>query len=239
MGSEMVRKHPCKPVRSDARYQALIILTLIQRLPVGTSGIKKDEVVKLAVLNKIEKEAAEEIIKCLIDEGAVVEHPLGSGDLRVVPKIVVEDSNGNIEPLSKQRPPKEDTSQVLSTLIQSQDSVTWLAFSLAMTTEVLLLTAAAQLMFTEIRQLVLGGVGALVALAFLLLVSRSNQDMANLVRRASIDYQEAIDFPMSLRSQPPSATKIMAASLRLWIAGWAFWVLIWAINVYLKNPYKL
>jgi len=111
----------------------------------------------------------------------------------------------------------------LATLVQSQDSVTWVAFSLAMTLESVLLVG-----FYEIgpRIQVIGITGILLAFAFFLLVVRSNRDMRVYYSRASARYPSVFDYTPDCVSKLLKARIIMMVVLIAWIPGW-LWVLLY------------
>ncbi len=107
---------------------------------------------------------------------------------------------------------------VLATLIQSQDSITWLAFSLAVTTESVLLAAFAQTSITDKGKLMLTIAGPLLGIAFLLIIIRSNGDMNTLYGRAAKRYPST--FALGARSINLRAQYVMYLVLAGWIVGW-------------------
>jgi len=118
-----------------------------------------------------------------------------------------------------------ERAQVLATLIQSQDSITWVAFSLAMTLESLLLVGFYEL---ESKIRALGVVGLVLAFAFLLLVMRSNHDMKNYYGRARDSFPYVFHYELKGVWKyvfKLKARHIMLVVLSAWIAGW-IWVLL-------------
>lgn len=118
-----------------------------------------------------------------------------------------------------------ERAQVLATLIQSQDSVTWVAFSLAMTLESILLVGYYELE-SKIRSL--GIVGMTLAIAFSLIVLRSNYDMKRYYDRASAKFPYVFDYERKGNWEKlvfkVKARYIMLVFLFAWFVGWA-WVL--------------
>jgi hypothetical protein len=118
-----------------------------------------------------------------------------------------------------------ERAQVLATLIQSQDSITWLAFSLAMTLESVLLVGFYEL---ESKIRALGVAGLILAIAFLLLVMRSNHDMKKYYSRAKDSFPYVFHYELEGVWKivfKLKARHIMAVVLLAWIAGW-IWVLL-------------
>jgi hypothetical protein len=115
-----------------------------------------------------------------------------------------------------------ERAQVLATLIQSQDSITWVAFSLAMTLESVLLVGFYEL---ESKIKSIGFTGLILAIAFLLLVTRSNHDMKKYYDRAVdehpyIFHYERKGYVQKLVFRVLKARLIMGLVLLAWIAGW-------------------
>lgn len=114
--------------------------------------------------------------------------------------------------------------QALATVATSQDQVTWLAFSLAMTTEAVLLAAFIQ-DIDEVGRLMVSVIGALTGLSFLLLVARSNVDMKLLFGRGDDVFPDVFHLPNERRFGP-RARHIMTASLVGWILFWTLTVAV-------------
>ena len=119
-----------------------------------------------------------------------------------------------------------ESAQILATLIQSQDSVTWVAFSLAMTLESILLVGFYEL---ESKIRALGFVGLALAIAFFLIVMRSNQDMTKYYKRASDKFPHVFDYKREGTWErlvfKMKARYVMLAFLIAWFVGWV-WVLL-------------
>jgi len=114
-----------------------------------------------------------------------------------------------------------ERAQVLATLIQSQDSVTWVAFSLAMTLESVLLVGFYEL---ESKIQLIGYTGLVLAIAFLLLVTRSNLDMKTYYDRAAFEFPSVFDYERKKLLQKiivkMKARHIMWVVLLAWTVGW-------------------
>jgi len=109
--------------------------------------------------------------------------------------------------------------QVLATMIYGQDNTAWLAFSLAMTTEVLLLIGFFQITLEEFRW-VLALAGVLVGLIFRNMVIRSNGDLAILYSKTKRKhFEETFDLPSHCR-KGVSAGLTMNVALGGWIIAW-------------------
>lgn len=107
---------------------------------------------------------------------------------------------------------------VLATLILSQDHTTWLAFTLGMTSEVLLVTAFIQASSSGFKWvLALGGV--LVAGVFWNMVLRSNADMSALYHRAESIWKHIFHIPRQ-RRRGISADLVMNLAFGGWIIAW-------------------
>jgi len=117
--------------------------------------------------------------------------------------------------------------QILATLVQSQDNVTWLAFSLAMTIQSILLVGAI---------LASGGLRTLAVAAltldviFMILVVRSNMDMRVLYKKAANDYPDAFAIPRAERlrilGRDILAWQVMMVPFLAWFAGWLYLLLV-------------
>ena len=123
--------------------------------------------------------------------------------------------------------PPSERAQILATLIQSQDNVTWLAFSLAMTIQSILLVGVIQ------------GSGGLRTLAvaaltldvmFMILVVRSNMDMRALYKKAANDYPDAFALPrperLRILGRDISAWQVMMVPFLAWLAGWSYLLMV-------------
>ncbi len=120
-------------------------------------------------------------------------------------------------------PPGADwgEAQVLATMIYGQDNTTWLAFSLAMTSEVLLLVGFFQTTLEEFRW-VLALAGVLVGLIFRNMAIRSNGDLAILYNKTrGKHFEKTFDLPAHCR-------KGASAGLTMNVALWG-WVIAWLI----------
>jgi len=110
--------------------------------------------------------------------------------------------------------------QVLATMISGQDHTTWLAFTLGMTSEVLLLVGFFQDSLIERYRWVVAVGGVLVTLVFRNMIIRSNGDMGIYMNRASAKYGPT----MSVRGEPNrrgmSAGALMDYSLWAWVIAW-------------------
>ena len=119
----------------------------------------------------------------------------------------------------------EVRAQVLATLIQSQENTTWLAFSLAMTIETLLLVTFTQIESNGYGRGALFLAGILLGVGFWSIVHRSNVDMRNLYNRAARDYQDTFHFlnaqrfPRSKRWRITTRRVVDIAFVVL-VAGW-------------------
>ncbi len=110
-------------------------------------------------------------------------------------------------------------SQTYATLVASQDHVTWLAFSLAMTVEVLLATAYSRSNQDNLERYLLITIGIFMSIVFWYIVKKSNRDMSNYYGRAVKDYPEIFDFPPSQRVKG-SASIIMELVFAIWLIIW-------------------
>jgi len=120
-----------------------------------------------------------------------------------------------------------ERAQILATLVKSQDSITWLAFSLAMTIQSILLVGAIQAS---------GGLRTLAVAAlaldviFMILVVRSNMDMRALYKRAANDYPDAFALPRSERlrilGRDFPAWQVMMVPFLAWFVGWLYLLLV-------------
>jgi hypothetical protein len=125
--------------------------------------------------------------------------------------------------------------QALATMIQSQDSVTWLAFSLAVTSEAVLLAAFSQNP-PFMAGLALAITGFTIALVFRSLVEGSNTDMSSLYNLADFDYPDTFRIPQSTRHARIwriSAQELMNGTLVAFMAGW---VILYLLHFILDNP---
>ena len=111
-----------------------------------------------------------------------------------------------------------ERAQVLATLIQTQESTTWLVFSLAIATEGVLLAAFCQERVADHGRSVIALAGLLLMIAMFLIVRRSNKDMATLYERASNAYPEVFD--LGRRSKSPRARTVMIWMIIVSIIGW-------------------
>ncbi len=116
---------------------------------------------------------------------------------------------------------------VIATLATSQDQVTWLAFSLAMTVETLLGIAYVGDIKTEHGRMLIASAGAFLGFVFLLLVMRSNKDMGILYKKGDNSFPYAFHLPVEERfgvkvgrQSYPSAGNVMLVSLLIWIIAW-------------------
>lgn len=120
-----------------------------------------------------------------------------------------------------------DRAQVLATLIQSQDSVTWIAFSLAMTVESILLVGFIQAS-SGLRTIAIAGFSLNVI--FMILVVRSNMDMRALYKKAATDYPDAFVLPRSQRlhilGKDIPAWQVMMVPFLAWMVGWIYLLLV-------------
>lgn len=109
--------------------------------------------------------------------------------------------------------------QVLATMISGQDHITWLAFTLGMTSEVLLLVGFFQDTLIERYRWVVALGGVLVALVFRNMVIRSNGDMCVYMRRASANYGPTMSVRNGSRRGIP-ARWIMDMTFWAWVIAW-------------------
>ena len=126
--------------------------------------------------------------------------------------------------------------QALATLIASQDSVTWLAFSLAVTSEAVLLAAFSQTRPSFVLGLALAITGFTIALIFRSLVEGSNSDMSSLYTLADFDYPDTFRIPQSTRHTRIwrlSAQELMNGTLVAFMVGW---VILYFLHFILDNP---
>jgi hypothetical protein len=120
-----------------------------------------------------------------------------------------------------------ERAQILATLAQSQDNVTWLAFSLAMTIQSILLVGAIEAS---------GGLRTLAVAAltldvtFTILVMRSNMDMMTLYKKAADDYPDAFALPQARRlrllGKDIRAWQVMLVAFSGWFVGWLYLLLV-------------
>lgn len=113
--------------------------------------------------------------------------------------------------------------QVLATMIYGQDNTTWLAFSLAMTTEVLLLVGFFTMKLENFRW-VLAVAGILVGLIFRNMVLRSNGDLRILYNKTEGKHFRDTFY------LPPHCRKGVSAGLTMDVALWG-WVIAWLIAI--------
>jgi hypothetical protein len=123
--------------------------------------------------------------------------------------------------------PPGERAQILATMVQSQDIVTWLAFSLAMTIQTILLVGV-----------ILGSQGtrtlAVAALTldviFMILVVRSNMDMRVLYKKAANDYPDAFALPRSehlrILGRDIPAWQVMMVPFLAWFVGWLYILMV-------------
>lgn len=127
---------------------------------------------------------------------------------------------------------KDARAQVLATLVQSQDNITWLAFSLAMTIEVLLLATFAQIDSQGYGRGTLFIAGVLIGFGFWFIVHRSNVDMSNLYYRAARDYQDTFHFLNAERF--PKTEYLRFATKRIidiaFVALLVGWIIVFCLN---------
>lgn len=120
---------------------------------------------------------------------------------------------------------------VIATLTTSQDQVTWLAFSLAMTVETLLGIAYVGDIEVKEGRLLISLAGAFLALVFFLLVMRSTYDMRILARKGENAFPYAFHLPEEKRfgirietrqgmKRTPSAGQVMRITLAAWMLAW-------------------
>jgi hypothetical protein len=113
--------------------------------------------------------------------------------------------------------------QVLATLIQSQDNVTWLAFSLAMTIQALLIIGFVSGEMNQSGRVLICFIGLMTSLIFWGLTTRSLGDMGIFYRRAcqkSFSYETVFDLPAGER-RSISAGMLMFAAFIGWIILWS------------------
>ena len=126
----------------------------------------------------------------------------------------------------------ETRAQVLATLIRSQDNITWLAFSLAMTIETILMVTFTQINSHGYGRDTLFLAGILIGVGFWFIVHRSNVDMSNLYRRAARDYQDTFHFLHAQRF--PSTKRGRLAARRVidiaFVVLLAGWVIVFFLN---------
>ncbi len=118
--------------------------------------------------------------------------------------------------------------QVAATLIASQDHITWLAFSLAMTTEALLLIGFFELEFgpvnlqntpSIIAHMILPASGIFLAMVFRNMVNRSNADMGALYNKGEALATDVFHIPSRVR-KGGKAGELMNHVLLTWAASW-------------------
>ncbi len=155
-----------------------------------------------------------QINNAFLPRGALIRNP--QGQIRGIPATALD----------------RNRAQSLATLIQSQDAVTWIALSLAITTEAVLLAAFVQHDATHAGRHVLAVSGSAFALIFRALVGRSNVDMSNYYGLASYDYPDTFHFPASIRTRI-RARNLMLRVLEGLVAGWVLGF------VYLENIFGI
>ncbi|MBU0685185.1 MAG: hypothetical protein KJ653_04975 [Candidatus Thermoplasmatota archaeon] len=120
-----------------------------------------------------------------------------------------------------------DRAQVLATLIQSQDTVTWVAFSLAMTVESILLVGFVQAS-SGLRTIAIAGLS--LDVIFMILVVRSNMDMRALYKKAANTYPDAFALSRSERlhilGMDIPAWQVMMVPFLAWMVGWIYLLLV-------------
>jgi len=120
---------------------------------------------------------------------------------------------------------QEARAQALATIAASQDQVTWLAFSLAMTTEAVLIVAFVQ-DIGERGRIIVSAIGLLLGLSFILLVMRSNADMGALYGRGEDVFPDVFHVNPQRRFGP-RASCVMAASL---LGRILFWIVALVVS---------
>ena len=112
---------------------------------------------------------------------------------------------------------------MVATLVASQDNTTWLAFTLGMTIESVLLIGFFQGVFDDehlAAHLTIPLFGILIAWVFMNMVTRSNGDLGALYARGENIAFDAFNIPDSLRRGRP-AGPIMIRALWVWGVAWA------------------
>ena len=116
-----------------------------------------------------------------------------------------------------------EKAQILATLIQSQDNITWVAFSLAMTVESILLVGFFQVNW-GLKAIAIAGL--FLDIVFLTLVTRSNMDMRTLYDVAAKDFSDAFALDRRQRLQilgfQIRARYVMMLPFLAWLLGWLY-----------------
>ncbi len=118
-----------------------------------------------------------------------------------------------------------ERAQVLTTLVQTQENTTWLAFSLAVTTEGVMLAAFSQEKLIDGGRIMLAVAGLFLMAAMFNMVRRSNGDMSILYQKADRDYPSEFHLP-GVNRKGFSARVIMNWVIVASIAGWIVLLLL-------------
>jgi hypothetical protein len=212
------------------RRRRIVIWDLILRLTSDGAPVTEQRLVDEARRNEIDEFFVRDILRDYV----------GDGDVEVVsgsylPRgIRIVDGQGQIS-----RAPTNvldrNRAQALATMIQSQDGVTWLAFSLAITMEAVLLAAFVQKGTDFAGRTALFVAGFALAVIFMKLVRKSNADMGNYYLMAALDYPDTFHFPDSTRAKG-SAGDLMSWTL---VSSALGWVLLYIIYFCLDNPMNI